>query len=229
MRFLLALLSALLLASPVMAIEKEYIIISGGPSMYAWEKFKAQPHDKWWGNFIRTARVRIQELQAKHGPDVPITWLVYKDGYIKRGQQDNQDYISNILSVRDKYHVKLIFFDKGKEVIDYFNHGQPRDKVKIANFEFYGHSNAACFLFDYSNIIDSASKSWLHETDFKKFNRGIFTKDAFVKSWGCHTGESMSKKFRAATGIKMYGAIGKTDYSNGTFIVLSKPGDRWTY
>jgi hypothetical protein len=114
-------------------------------------------------------------------------------------------------------------------VLDYLNYGQPRDRVKIALFEFYGHSNKACWLFDYSNEIDSASKSFLHETQFKQLKRGIFTKDAFVKSWGCHTGESMSQKFRQATGMKMIGAVGKTDYSNGTYIVLSKPGDRWTY
>jgi hypothetical protein len=158
-----------------------------------------------------------------------ITWLCYEEGYKKRGEQEKVDLISNIISVRDKYHVKLIFFDKGDEVINYLNNGHPRDQVKIANFEFYGHSNKACFLFDYSSEIDSASKSWLHENDLKRIRRGIFTKDAFIKSWGCHTGESMSQKFRSATGLKMWGAVGKTDYSGGTFIVLSKPTDRWTY
>ena len=34
-----------------------------GPSLQEWEKFKAAPHDRWWGNFIRTARVRIEELR----------------------------------------------------------------------------------------------------------------------------------------------------------------------
>ena len=42
----------------------------------------------------------------------------------------------------------------------------------------------------------------------------IFARNAFVKSWGCHTGESMSKKFYEATGTRMIGAIGRTDYSN---------------
>lgn len=217
-----------LLSAPAATFEKEYIILSGGPSLIEWEKFKAQPHDKWWGNFIRTARVRIQEIQARD-PNANITWLVYKEGYVKRGQQEGEDLISNIESVRDKYGVKLIFFDKGKEVLDYLNFGQPRDRVKICNFEFYGHSNKACFLFDYSCEIDSASKSFLHETDFTKLKKGIFFRDAFIKSWGCHTGESMSQKFRQATGLRMHGAVGKTDYSGGTFIVLSKPSDRWTY
>ena len=46
-------------------------------------------------------------------------------------------------------------------IIDYLNAGRPRDQVKIAGFEFFGHSNRACFMFDYSNEVDSASKSWL--------------------------------------------------------------------
>ena len=55
-------------------------------------------------------------------------------------------------------------------------------------------------MFDYSNNIDSACKSWLHENDLKQINRRAFARGAYVKSWGCHTGESMSKKWYAATG-----------------------------
>jgi hypothetical protein len=64
----------------------------------------------------------------------------------------------------------------------------------------------------------------------KRIHRGIFTHNAVVKSWGCHTGESMSKFWRQATGKRMIGAIGKTDYSkcpaNGWIPQLS-PGARW--
>jgi hypothetical protein len=70
-------------------------------------------------------------------------------------------------------------------------------------------------MFDYSNEIDSGSKSWLHENDLSRIRRDLFTRDAFIKSWGCHTAESMSKKWKRATGKRMIGAIGKTDYSNG--------------
>jgi len=75
-------------------------------------------------------------------------------------------------------------------VIDYLNNGQDRSRVKIADLEFFGHSNKACWLFDYSNIIDSSSKVWLHENELGKIRRGIFARGALVKSWSCHTGES---------------------------------------
>lgn len=197
-------------------VEREYVLVSGGPSLHEWEKFKAEPHDRWWGNFIRAARVRIQEIQTKSGPGAKITWLVHKPSYLRRAsRQDKQDLIANIVSVRDKYGVKLVWFDEGDELIEYLNAGQPRDRVKIANFEYYGHSNRACWMFDYSNEIDSGSKSWLHENDLARIHRDIFTRDAFIKSWSCHTAESMSKKWKRATGKRMIGAIGKTDYSNG--------------
>jgi hypothetical protein len=48
-----------------------------------------------------------------------------------------------------------------------------------------------------------------------------------VKSWGCHTGESMSKKWAAATGVKMIGAIGKTQYRTEELPFLSSNNGRW--
>ena len=82
-------------------------------------------------------------------------------------------------------------------------------------------------MFDYSNNLDSASKCWLHEDDLKQLHRGLFARDAFVKSWSCHTGESMSQKFRSATGMAMKGAIGKTQYMTDELPILSSEGGRW--
>lgn len=217
------LLLAFLLAAPALhaAADREYIIVSGGPSLIEWEKYKAAPHDRFWGNFIRSARYRIEQLRKQYGPSARITWLVYRPGYVRRDQRQDhdKDVIGNINSVRDKYGVNLVWFDSGADVINYLNAGLPRNQVKIATFDFFGHSNRACFMFDYSNEIDSGSKAWLHEDELKKIHRGLFTKDALIKSWGCHTGESMSKKWKSATGKKMIGAVGKTDYST-----ISVPG-----
>ncbi len=214
--------------SPARAADpnREYIILAGGVSLWAWEKFKAQPHDNWWMNFVRASRIRIQELQQQN-PAIQITWLVYRPSYIARAKQEKNDLISHIQSVRDAYRVKLVFFDTTQELIDYLNQGQPRDRVKISGFEFFGHSNKACWMFDYSSNIDSASKAYLHENDLVKIRRGIFARDALIKSWGCHTGESMSKKFASATGARMIGAIGKTQYLTEELPILSTPGGRW--
>ena len=212
-------------------VQKEYIIVSGGPSLIEWEKYKATPHDVWWGNFVRAARVRIEEIRKAQGPDALITWLVYKPAYVRRSaRQDKTDLVGNIISVRDKYKVNLVWIRSGKDVIDYLNAGRPRDQVKIADFEFFGHSNRACFMFDYSNEIDSGSKSWLHESELSQIHRGLFTRDAFVKSWSCHTGESMSGFWRRATGKRMIGAIGKTNYADGHlrgWVPALSEGARW--
>jgi hypothetical protein len=201
----------------------EFIILTGGPSLIEWEKFKATPHDNFWGNFVRASRVRIEQLRQHYGAAARITWLVYKPGYVRRAEHmkdhDNTDVIANIESVRDKYGVNLVWIGGGGDVINYLNGGLPRDQFKIADFEYFGHSNSRCFMFDYSNEIDSGSKAWLHQDDLRHLHRGLFTRDAFVKSWGCHTGEDMSAYWKRATGRKMIGAIGKTDYS-----VLIVPG-----
>jgi len=171
--------------------------------------------------------LRTEQLRAQLGPDAKITWLIYRQGYEDRAKQEHQDLISLIGTVRDKFNVNLVWFGPGHEVIDYINNGQPRDQVKIVDFEYFGHSNRACFMFDYSNNIDSACKSWLHDSDLTKINRRAFARHAYVKSWGCHTGEEMSKKWYAATGTRMIGAIGKTQFMMEEMPILTSEDGRW--
>jgi len=223
--FLLVLL--VLLGGSALAANGEYIMVVGGPSMYQWEKYKVYPHDHWWANFVHAARLRTEQVRAQLGPDARITWLVYKQGYLDRATQEHQDLIGLIDSVREKFNLNLVWFHAGSEVIDYLNNGQPRNRVKIAGFEYFGHSNRACFMFDYSNVLDSASKSWLHENELSKIDRRAFAHGAYVRSWGCHTGESMSKKWYRATGTHMIGAIGKTQFMMEELPILTSTDGKW--
>jgi len=217
MRFFLLTLLLVLSAAPIARAQTngEYIILTGGPSLIEWEKYKAYPHDRFWGNFVRASRYRIEQLRKEFGPNARITWLVYKRGYARRTERQDpgQNHIADIESVRDKYGLNLVWVGGGADVVNYLNAGMPRDQVKIAGFEYFGHSNSRCFMLDYSNEIDSGSKAWLHQADLKAIHRGIFARKTYVKSWGCHTGESMSRYWKLATGRKMIGAVGKTDYS----------------
>lgn len=232
LRILPALATALLLTAlpPSLAAQSrgEYILVSGGPALRKWENLRkpGEQHDRWWGNFIRPARMRIEEIR-KQDPGAIITWMVYRKAFVTRGAEDNRSLTELVTSVRDKYRVRLVWFSGGGDVVSYLNHGQNRGRLPVRNFEFFGHSNKYCFMFDYSNAIYGASEAWLHEKDLPRIRRGIFTSDAFCKSWGCHTGESMSRAWRRATGVPMIGAIGKTDYANPYRIVISPPG-RWT-
>jgi hypothetical protein len=215
----------------------EFIIISGGPALQKLEKYRvpADHHDKWWGNFIRSARIRIEQLRKQHGPTANITWLVYRPGYVNRAAEDGAPLIANIESVRDKYGLKLVWYSKGQDVINYINGGLNRSIYKIVGLEYFGHSNKHAFIFDYSNHILGASKAWLHEQDLKLLNRKAFDKNAMVKSYGCHTAESMSAAFYKHVRVKMWGAIGKTDYSHisqgpsGTLPTISSGGGYWSY
>ncbi len=210
------------------AVDREYILLVGGPSLMQWEKYKVQPHDHWWANFVRAARIRTEQLREMNGPNVKITWLVYKQGYIDRGVQERQNLLEFLDSVRDKFNLNLVYIRDGHDVINYLNNGQPRDQMKVAFFEYFGHSNKACFMFDYSSNVDSASKAYLHQSMFTGIHRGIFTRDAAIRSWGCHTGEMMSQKWRDATGTRMWGVVGKTQYMTDELPVIAAPGGKWT-
>jgi hypothetical protein len=225
---LLLLLGLLLVRQPLAAapLNGEYVLLVGGPSLMMWEKYKLQPHDHWWANFIRAARIRTEQIRAT-APDAKITWLVYRQGYKDRGVQEKQDLFGFIDSVRDKFNLNLVYFGNGTDVINYLNTGQPRDSLKVVDFEYFGHSNRACFMFDYSSNIESACKSWLHQDELKKINGRVFARNAFIKSWGCHTGEEMSKKWLAATGVPMWGVVGKTQYMMDELPVTVGPNAKW--
>ena len=199
---------ALLQTSQARQLEGEWIIIVGGPSLISGRNTKPIRTTIGGRTSFAPGGYAPSNCAPSAAPTL-ITWLVYKQGYVDRAQQEKQDLIGHINSVRDKFNLNLIYFHAGSEVINYLNAGRPRDQMKIACFEFFGHSNRACFMFDYSNVLDSASKSWLHEDELTKINRRDFARGAFVKSWGCHTGESMSKKWHRAIGIRMIGAIGR--------------------
>ena len=205
----------------------EWIILVGGPSLKQWEQYKAQPHDHWWANFVRAARLRTEQLRDGLGPDAPITWLVYKQGYLDRQPQENQDLIGLIETVRDKFNLNLVWFRNGDDVINYLNKGQDRKHEKVAGFEYFGHSNRACFMFDYSSNVDSSAKSFLHESQLHQINGTVFAKNAYIQSWGCHTGEEMSDWWYRATGTKMIGALGKTQFMMEELPVLTSPGGKW--
>ena len=124
MKSRLALLFLFLAIVTAQAQQSEYIIVVGGPSLHQWEQYKPQPHDHWWANFVHSARVRTEQLLTQVPPGTTMTWMVYKPGYIDRGKQDNQDLIANINSVRDKFHLNLIYFDHGGDVINYLKIGR---------------------------------------------------------------------------------------------------------
>lgn len=218
----LALGGAALQADPA----REVVIISGGVSLSKWEHYKPQPHDNWWMNFVRAARIRIQQVREAD-PEAQVTWLVFRPAYLRRAQEEKKDLVKLIDSVRDAYHVRRVYFSTADELFAYLNTGRDREKVKISNLEYFGHSNKACWMFDYSNFVDSASKVWLHEDDLPKLRPGILTRDAFAKSWGCHTGESMSRHFLQATGVRMWGAVGKTQYRTDELPMLAEKSGSW--
>jgi hypothetical protein len=200
------------------AADTEYLIVSGGPAARGFEDLRrpGEQHDRWWGNFIRTARVRMQEIHHDMPAGTRITWLVYRDAYVRRAAAEHQPLMQNVESVTKAYpYINLVWFRSTDELIRYINNGTSgRGNLKISGFEYFGHSNKYSFMFDYSSDVYATSTAWLHENDLHKISRWAFSGKAYCQSWGCHTAESFSKAWKRATGTKMVGAQGKTDYSD---------------
>lgn len=214
------------LLTPVSAEDVHYII-TGGPALRKWENLRveANRHDKWWANFIRASTLRMVEIRKAYGKDAKVVWAVYKDGYTMRGSEDGKPLTTWISDLAKRRNVELLWFNDNKQAISTINR-QKHGSIKT--FDYFGHSNKYCFMFDYSSHISSACKCWFHQVDINKVNRSVFQKKCLSKSWGCFTGESMSKVWKAHTGHTLIGARGKTDYQyvgrgqmpaiNGTWI-----------
>ena len=232
----LALLFVTALIPASVVAEDEHIFISGGPALREWEDLRknTDQHDRYWHNFVRKAKWRMVEVLKEEGADTQLTWMVYRPAYEKRAAEEGRplvDWVESVQRYFEETHrnrVRLVWFDSGEDIIRYINSGQNRRKHKIANFEYFGHSHRHAFMFDYSSAVMGASKAWLHEKELSQIKRRAFARDAFCRSFGCHTGESMSQAWRKATGHRMWGVRGKTDYSNERTVTVS-PGGYWKY
>ena len=201
----------------------DHVIVSGGPSLKRWENYRVpqDQHDKWWGNFIHGGTMRMDEIRRVYGANAPLVWIVYRPGYEMRGREDGKNYVSMINGQASKRRATLIWINSGSDLIRALN---SRGRGSVQTFDFFGHSNKHCFCLDYGTEIIAVSTQWLHESELGRISSSIFARNAYCKSWGCHTGESMSGIWKSKLGVPLEGARGKTDYrslSQGKFPAVS--------
>lgn len=213
--FLLLLLQSLVWA--------DHVVVSGGPSLKRWEQYRVpeDQHDRWWANFIRGGTMRMDEIRKVYGNDASIVWIVYRPAYEMRGREDGQNYLGMIQQQADKRGASLIWIRSGQELIETLN---SRKRGAIQTFDYFGHSNKHCFCLDYGTEIIATCTQWLHESDLARIRSSVFSRNAYCKSWGCHTGESMSGFWKSKLGVALEGAKGKTDYralAEGKFPAVS--------
>ena len=211
MRFFAVLSIILISLSSLSRAQQEHVILCGGPSLQRWEKLRVERdrHDRWWANFIRASTLRMDEIRRAYGPQAKLTWIVYRNGYAKRSREDGKPYIKWIEGQASKRSATLIWINTGSQAIDAIN---SRPKGSIRTFDYFGHSNKHCFMLDYGSDVMAVSQAWIHEDDIPKIKPSVFSRKAHCQSWGCHTGESMSKVWNSRMGNVLVGAAGKTDY-----------------
>jgi len=208
----LVLLTVLFPFASLSAAVREHVILCGGPALRKWEDLRKEneQHDRWWANFIRASTLRMAEIRLKHGKESKLVWIVYQPGYVTRARADGKSYPVWIQQQADKRNCQLIWVDSGTQAIAAIN-GRPARS--IFTFDFFGHSNRYAFMLDYSNDIMAISKAWIHQRDLGRIRKSVFSRGAICQSYGCHTGESMSKVWRRKVGTRLIGANGKTNYS----------------
>lgn len=206
--------------------QAEHVVVTGGPTLRRWEnlRVKEDQHDRWWANFVRASTLRMEEIRQAYGPNAPIVWIVYRPGYETRGREDGKPYPTWITQVAAKYRASLIWVRNGGELIQSIN-SRPRQSIKT--FDYFGHSNRFCFMLDYGNEIMAVSMAWLHERDLGRIKSSVFDRNAYCKSWGCHTGESMSAAWKRAVGIPLEGANGATNYQTVSYGKLPSVSGSW--
>lgn len=209
-RPLKALLACLFLL--IQASRAEHVIVCGGPALRQWEDLREEDdrHDRWWANFVRASTLRMAEIRLAYGKDAPLVWLVHRPGYEARGREDGKPYTTWITEQATKRRATLIWFTTTG---DYINKINARPRRSVLTYDYFGHSNKYAFMFDYGSDIMAVSTSWLHERDIPRLKSSIFAPNAYCKSWGCHTGQSMSAAWKRHMGIPLEGANGKTLYT----------------
>ncbi len=221
-------LRVLLLASFLLILpgNADHVIVTGGPALRKWENLRVQKdqHDRWWANFVRASTLRMAEIRKAYGSNAPLVWMVYQPGYQTRSREDGKPYTKWISELAAERRATLIWFSSTSGFIQSLN---SRPSGSISTFDFFGHSNRFAFMFDYSNDIMAASTAWLHERELPRIRSSVFARNAYCKSWGCHTGESMSAAWKRATGVTLEGAKGPTDYTVLSYGKLPEVHGSW--
>ncbi len=212
MKKISSILLAMLLAGSSLTQAVE-VVLCGGVALRSWENLRGPAaHDNWWANFVRASTVYIDQTLAKD-PEKDILWLVYRPSYLTRGKENNIDYIARIKETAAKRKIRFKFVDSADDVYKAINTAARKKTDRITGFYYFGHSNPHAFMLDYSNAIMAASKAWIHEKDLaKKINASIFAPDAECWSYGCYTGRSMSKYWKDAFGVALWGNLESTRY-----------------
>lgn len=221
-------LFVLLVIFEVGGLRAEQVLISGGPTLSKFEGMRVpeDQHDRWWGNFIRAATIRMDQIRKDEGPTAAIVWIVFRPAYVTRGREDVKPYLSWISEQASKRNVTLKWVDTRDQLISAIN---GRGRRSITRLEYYGHSNKYAFMLDYSNDVMGACTEVLHERDLSRIKKSVFASGAWCKSYGCHTGQSMTAVWKRALGVPLEGARGKTLYTEVGIGVMPKGFGGWVH
>jgi hypothetical protein len=153
----------------------------------------------------------LSPCRAQYGPDARIACIVYRPAYLTGDADDGKFYLQSIESLALNYRVQLIWVDPETQSVATIN---KRPAGFIKPFDYFGHANPHAFMLDYGIETLAIPKAWIHERDLAKIQREFFSPEPLCKTWGCHTGQSMSLTWRQTLGIRLIGTEGRTNYAD---------------
>lgn len=225
----LALITALAAIACTPLAKAVDVVLAGGVALRQWENLRgSQAHDRWWANFIRASTMHMATLRSKDA-NARITWIVYKPAYTARGKEDGKPYVTWVEENAVRYKAQLVWFSTQQELYAAIN-STPRGNDKVKSFYYFGHSNAYAFMLDYSCDIIGVSKVWIHQADLAKYiNPAIFEPNAECWSFGCYTGNSMSKVWKQSLGVPLWGNTEATRYQPLSSGRMPEGNGKWVH
>ena len=142
------------------------------PSLMQWEKYKVQPHDHWWANFVRRAfgRAVARSMARTRDP-----WLIYKQGYIDRGVQGKWTcWGSSIPCAKFNLNLVLLPQRRGRDQLFEQRTTARPDEGGLRNTLATRTKPVSCSTTKAATST-ARRKSFLHQSQFVGINRTIFT------------------------------------------------------
>ena len=181
-------------------------------------------------NFVEASKIQIKGYK-RNGHDEKINWLVFDLDYSLK-------YKEKMTNWAKSYNVELDFITKSSNLIEKIN-SYSQTSVLVTNLSVFSHGTASNIAFGYENTGYEYSlydKTSINQLNVYQLSKKSFADNAMIHLYSCNSatprgfegkyfqsrkalinavdrGRSLAEELHNATGVPVWGTIGRTDYS----------------
>ena len=208
------------------------VVVSGGVNP---DTKKDNSHDKYWGNFVQSAKTKITESQRDLKEGEKVEWMVQKSSLVDRAKNEGRKgdyYTGQVEQMAKDMGVDLRWFNNKKEFVQGMNTTTGGEKRAgsslISNFTYYGHGSESALWLTYqpgreagealtsSDLPNAKNRSLYEKLNGQAISPSAFAPGATSTSWACNSAvggsQSVTQSWANSTGVPMSGIIGRADY-----------------